>query len=228
MPELGFPVPFSVPFTLGGETITPFVPDVPSETRGGVMAAEVYAALEPIAEPDAKSGYPLRALVRAIASMFAQAEEAIRALGDGLDSWERLWNPDEQPDWMLPFVGQAVGVAVDTGRTPAEQREQIKEEGGWKRGRIASAVAAIQATLTGTKAVKVVERYTGNAWLVLFTTKPEETPNPKLTEVAAFAQKPGGMIFLFSISSLPRIDEATRTINAAEGQIDTATIANVT
>lgn len=120
---------------------------VASETHGGIMAAEVYADLEPIARQDEAGGYPLRALVRAIASMFAQPEEAVRALGDGKDSWERVWNPDLAPTWLLPFIGQGVGVVVDTSATRAEQIAQIREEGGWKRGRLLSMIGAIAATL---------------------------------------------------------------------------------
>jgi hypothetical protein len=112
-----------------------------------LFADEVYADLAPIAEQDAAHGFALRALVRALGSMFAQPEEAIRALGDGLDSWERLWNPQKTPAWLLPFAGQAVGVMVDTSKTLAQQRTQVEEEGGWKRDRLSTMVAAIAGTL---------------------------------------------------------------------------------
>jgi hypothetical protein len=112
-----------------------------------LIADEVYAAVEPIADLDAGSGYPLRALNRAIGSMFAQPEEAIRALGDGKDSWERLWNPALAPLWLLPFIGQGVGVVVDTSLSKEEQVAQIEEEAPWKRGRPAAIIKAVQSTL---------------------------------------------------------------------------------
>lgn len=192
-----------------------------------LIAAEAYAAVEPIAAQDAASGYPLRALMRAIGTMFAQTEEAIRALGDGLDSWERVFDPDRAPDWLLPFVGLAVGVVVVTGSTPAEQRVQIKAEGAWHRGRPSALIAAVAATLTGAKGVRLVER-NSTAWTALIVTRPSETPNPTLTKNAALSQKPGGMKFFLEESDLPLIDEATKTIDeATAATIDTATLSQV-
>jgi hypothetical protein len=195
---------------------------------GGILfAEEVYAELEPIAEPDAESNYALRALVRANASMFAQTEEVVRAIGVGLDAWERLFDADRAPVWFLPFVGQAVGVSVDTSRSPAEQRAQIKAEGGWHRGRPAALIAAVRATLTGTKRVRLIERV-GTAWQTLVVTFPNETPSEAVTAAAARSQKPGGIVMTVEQSELPLIDEATRTIDGTTATIDRAQLANVT
>lgn len=112
-----------------------------------LFAEETYAQLAPLEDEDAAAGYPIRALVRALGSMFAQPEEAIRALGDGKAAWERVFDPDRAPTWLLPFIGQAVGVIVDTSRSRAEQIEQIKEEGGWHRGTPNSTIDAVRGTL---------------------------------------------------------------------------------
>jgi hypothetical protein len=198
------------------------------ETGGEIFADEAYAALEPIARGDEARGFPLRALMRALASMHAQGEETIRALGDGYDSWERLWNPRLQPAWMLPFIGQAVGVQVDTSRTSDEQRTQIEEEGTWHRGTPAALIAAVQATLIGSKRVRLIER-NGTAWRTLIITSETETPNATETHNAAFSQKPGGIVFTYETSDLPLIDEGTREIDAATTHtIDTAVLADVT
>ena len=97
------------------------------------MAEDAYATLGPIAGADAANGYALRGLCNAIGSMFAQSEEAVRAVA-GFDAWTQTWNIDRCPAWLIPFVGQAVGVLVTPGLTTAEQRAQVKEEGAWKRG----------------------------------------------------------------------------------------------
>lgn len=196
-------------------------------TGGIIFAEEAYAELEPIAEPDLENNYALRALVRACSSMFAQSEEVVRAIGDGRDAWERLFDADRAPVWFLPFVGQAVGVKVDTTRSPIEQRAQIKAEGGWHRGRPASLIATVQATLTGTKRVRLVER-SGTAWRALVVTFPNETPNETATAAAARSQKPGGILLTVEQSELPLIDEATRTIDGTTATIDKAQLADVT
>lgn len=193
-----------------------------------LIAEEAYSSLEPIAAQDEANGFPLRALMRAIGTMFAQPEEAIRARGDGLDSWERVFDPDLAPDWLLPFIGLAVGVTVNTAFTPAQQREQIKEEGGWHRGRPAALLGAVAATLTGGKSIRLVER-NSTPWTALLITRPSETPNPVVTKNAALSQKPGGMIYTLEESDLPLIDEGVvKTIDECTvATINTVTLAQI-
>lgn len=190
------------------------------------FAAECYAKLAPLTGAEATYGFPLRALMRAVGSMFQQVEDAIRAK-DGLDAYSQTFDVERTPDWLIPFVGQAVGVKVTPGLPPAEQRQQVREESGWARGRPAAIVSAVERTLTGTKEVRLTER-AGTPYQVLVVTRPEETPDVEATERAGREQKPGGLIMTFVQSDSPLIDEAPREIDAAtEGTIDTATLAQV-
>jgi hypothetical protein len=192
------------------------------------IAEEAYAALGPITVPEPENDYPLRALCNAIGSMFAQAEQTARSL-EGAPPYAQAWDVNRCPDWLLPFLGQAVGVRVVPGVSPTQQRTEIREEAAWKRGWQATLIARIQATLTGTKRVRMTERNAG-AWTLLIVTNPEETPNPALTERVAKEWTPMGITPVsFATSVQPIIDEGTREIDkATEASIDTVTLAQVT
>jgi len=192
------------------------------------FADEIYAVLEPLTKAEPEHGYPLRALVRAIGSMFAQGEEAGRSQ-EGRPPYSQAWDVNRCPPWLLPFLGQAVGVKVTPGVSPEEQRAQIREEAAWKRGWLTTLITKVQTTLTGTKRVRVVERNAG-PWSLLIITNPEETPEPALTERVAKMWTPMGITPVsFTTSVQPIIDEGTRETDAATlDTIDTATLADVT
>lgn len=110
-----------------------------------IFADDSYALLEPLAAGDIERGYPLRALCRAIGSMFYQGE-VVR--GDSTyDAWERPFAVLGAPGWLLPFLGLFVGEQVDPSASEATQRSQIEEEGAFKRGRLSAMISAISRTL---------------------------------------------------------------------------------
>lgn len=189
------------------------------------MADEVYAKVEPIAAEDAQYGYPTRALVRAIGSMFGQVEETIRADATH-NAWTAPLDVNRCPAYLLPWMGQAVGVAVTPGTTTAEMRAQISEEGAWKRGWLTTWLAIIGTTLTGTKRIRLTERSSG-AWQALIVTKPSETPSASTTERVGNANKPVGLVVTYSQSEVPLIDEGGKTIDSVAFSIDTATYEQV-
>jgi hypothetical protein len=191
-----------------------------------LVGQDAYAEVGPLAEPDAAYSFALRALVNSVASMFAQPEEVVRAL-EGFDAWTQTWNVDRAPGFLLPFIGQGVGVLVTPGTTPTEQRAQIKAEGGWKRGRPSSFIAAVQTTLTGGKSVRLVER-SSTAWTALCITRPSETASAALTKLVGNLNKPGGIVVTYEQSDEPLIDEGTKTIDASTGIIDTAKLTDIT
>jgi hypothetical protein len=161
-----------------------------------------------------------------IGGMFKQVEDAVRAL-DGFDAQTQTWDIDRAPAFLVPFIGAAVGVKVTAGISPALQRQQVREGRQWKRGRLDQLAADIALTLTGKKRVTFVERF-GSAWRLEVITAPEETPSASATEKATLISKPAGIVAVFSLSTVPRIDEATRTIDALSGTIDGATLGNWT
>jgi len=190
------------------------------------MAADGYALLAPVADQDAALGYPLRALCGAIGQCFDEGEQLFRAR-PGRDAWQQALDPTACPDFLLPWLGQLVGVAVTPNVSPAVQRNQVIAEPGFQRGRPSALKAAVQATLTGTKVVVVQERF-GDAWTLKVSTITGETPNPTATNKAIQASKAAGLITgPGTLGSLPHIDDALRTIDLASGTIDAATLANV-
>lgn len=139
-----------------------------------------------------------------------------------------LFDVDACPDWALPWLGQCVGVVDILNLTPANQRLAIKERRGTKRGTVASLVSEVQATLTGTKFVFVIERYGGNPYDVLVVTRTSETPNAAKTEAAAKAALPAGRRLTYTSTNVLTIAElmaAFATINAL--QIGYVTIGSI-
>lgn len=202
-------------------------PPVEALSLGSLFAEDVYRALEPMAVRDQGFGLPLAAICSAIGGMFKQAEDAVRAL-DGFDAQTQTWDIDRAPDFLVSFIGQSVGVRVTPGIAAETQRAQVREGRQWKRGRLDQLAADIRLTLTGKQRVTFVERFGGSAWKLEIITSPEETPSTTATEKAALVSKPGGIVALFALSTVPKIDEATRTIDALSGTIDGATLANWT
>lgn len=190
------------------------------------MAAEVLGEVEPLLAADPAGGAPLTALVEAIASMFAQPEEAVRAT-EGLDPYTQTLDVTRAPGWLLPWLCQVVGVVPPLGASEAELRALIAAEGGWRRGWLTSFLAAVAGTLTGTKRIRLTER-NSTAWNLLVNTKPSETPSLTATERAGNLQKAGGLIATYVTIEAPLIDEAVKTIDAATvATMDTATISQV-
>ena len=188
-----------------------------------LFAADVFAALEPMTE-DPESEAVILALSDVVGEMFLQVEEAIRAR-EGYDAQTQTFNIDRTPAFLVPFVGKAAGVTVTVGIATDAQRQQVREGRAWHRGKLDQITAEIQRTLTGTKKV----RYTSiSAWQIEVFTEPAETPNPAATEAAGRGAKPGGIVMTFGLSTVPTIDQGTRTIDASAGKIDSAILANIT
>lgn len=207
-------------------TPTPGEGAAPAPAFGSLFAEEMFRALEPMAGQDALNGNALAALCEAAGSMYLQVEEAVRAR-EGFDAQTQTWDIDRTPAFLIPFVGQAAGVKVTPGTSATAQRAQVREGRQWKRGKLDQIAADLRTTLTGTQRIRFVERV-GTPWQLEAITLPGETPHIAQTEAVGRASKPGGIIMIFLQSSLPIVDEGTRTIDAASGNIDTATIAGVT
>lgn len=169
---------------------------------------DVYNALGPLADQDEKLGFPLFDYTGAIASMFDLIELFARDAPDGAPGYAILMNPDRIPDdqlpTVLPWLGQFVGVDVDKSLSLADQRNEVKNSGGFKRGTVGSMIAAAQKTLTGTKTVFVKERdstvssVAGGAYGLTMLTLTSETPSSSNTLAAIKSQKPGGIILAYN------------------------------
>ena len=150
------------------------------------LAAFEYQQLGPIADRDAECGYPLAHLC---AAMWAPVEDLAALIAeqpDGTPGWALLLDPDRCPARFLPHLAQRVGVTIPAGTPETEARALIRDVRNWNRGTIPAMVGDVQATLTGTRYVHIVERDGGPHDLTLYT-RSSETPDPAKTLAAATA-----------------------------------------
>lgn len=135
----------------------------------GPFAAEVYRQLAPVAGYDNDLGEPLLRYVVANAQMFEDVDALARS------NWSILLDLDRVPDNGLPWLGQFLGVVVDTALPVDRQRQQIREHVGWARGRPATLKSAIRPYLSGSKTVDIIER-DSSAYHFEVRTFGDETP----------------------------------------------------
>lgn len=170
-----------------GSSAPPVATPVPAATT---FADQLYAELEPIGSED------LRTLCRAVGVGWQDLHEIVRDTDAG-PGWSTLLDVDRAPAWALAWLAQMVGVRVTRGASETVQRAEVRTAAGAARGTPASLVAAVQATLTGTRRVILRERY-GSPYRVRVETISAETPDPVAAEAAARAQKPAGLVLEFA------------------------------
>lgn len=197
------------------------------------FAEAVYARLAPVATQDQALDWPLLKYIVGLSQMFANVESIVRAPGRA--PYSTLLDVTTCPVFALPFLAQLAGVRlrpVSVGETldawAVYARDAILRRNGRNRGRPDAIVSAVQQTLTGSRTVRLIERVGGDAYALTIITRPAETPSSSATLAAALTQKPAGIVLTMTQSDLPLILEGTRTINAAAGTIDSATLANIT
>lgn len=125
-------------------------------------AEELFAALGPWRDQDSDdTGWVLLRMCEAAASPLQSIIDNARDQPNGTPGWARVMSADTAPDSWLPWLGQFVGVAIDTYMTPAQQRSQIKAEQSWQRGTVGYLKQTIQRYLQRTQRVDIVERDQG-------------------------------------------------------------------
>jgi hypothetical protein len=117
----------------------------------GALLIEEWA---PYITPD------LEDYANAIGSMFESVDELVQMLGED-DGWGPLLDPDRCPTQALPYLAMYVGERLPTGLTLEMQREWILDHPNQQRGTLLSIVRAAQRSLTGSRAVSIVERSGG-------------------------------------------------------------------
>lgn len=192
----------------------------------GSVGAELYAANEPAAYAETLNDYALGALCAAIGAMWQQVAD-LSEDRDGRPGWAALVDVETAPVSALPWLALIPGVKLVVGATEAVQRDQVRLASGQAVGRPASMIAEVQATLTGSKTVRLLER-TSSAWTITVLTRVAETPDPAATLAALMRQKPAGVVLTHIVTDAPIVDEMTRTIDAITQTIDNLTLAGVT
>lgn len=163
------------------------------------FAANWYTRLGDMTTPDANNAYALANFLKSIGTSQQDIYDIVVDQPDGTPGWGILLDPVRCPAVALPWLGQLVGVSVDTTQNEAAQRAQIIAVGGWRRGQVASMLAASKPFLTGTKYSLLVEKYGGDAYAILYVTHTAETPaDPTAMQAAVIAQKPAGLNITFN------------------------------
>lgn len=165
----------------------------------GAWAERAYAGLGPYTEQDEALGWPLLIYLGAVGDqMFQEMDDLGRDQGS-IIGWGNVFNPSLCPAKALPWLGQFVGVEVDTTLSEANQRAQVAAAAGWQRGTPASIISAVQLYLTGTKYVSLQERFGGNAYALNIITHTAETPVDTTAMVNAVkAVIPAGFLLTFA------------------------------
>lgn len=101
---------------------------------------------------------------------------------DGQSGWAILFDPDECPAVYLPYLAQYVGAVLTPGMSVEQQRLEIKEPTGWKRGQVASIeLIAKRESSVADPWVRVRPRFPGPGEIYIRRLA-GETPNPDRVE----------------------------------------------
>ena len=140
---------------------------MPRPTDAGNFAEAVYSQFpQAIQDIDAANNWDFLIYLGALGQMFQQMDD----LAHQPVPWSALLDIDSIPDIGVPWLGQFVGVVVDTSLSPSDQRQQLRAHMGWGRGTVAALQRAVGVMLSGTKTVNIVERdsspyhFTINTW----------------------------------------------------------------
>lgn len=148
--------------------------------------------------------------------------DAIMAMAQGMDriildtdlnpGWTSIADPNTTPEPWIPWTAQLLGVVIPPGLTSAESRELIVLHPAQNRGTLTALKRAIEATLTGKKVVHIIERPSGQAYHIQFTTVTGETPDEAASLRALLSEKPGGIVMVYKAepSGSPLWNEATK------------------
>lgn len=155
------------------------------------FADRVLAGLGPTFT--AQAGPLLADLVGALVSEIEATDELLQpAVGGWAGAFDLTTTPD--PTWL----GRLTGTPLPGGLTLAEQRAYILARPNWRRGTPAALLAAVAATLTGTRNVEITER-DGSPWQLTIHTFEAETPDPDASLAAALTQKPVGIVLDYEV-----------------------------
>lgn len=161
-------------------------------------AEELFEALVPWNQVDEVNDWHLLKFCEAITADLHAINTIVRDTEER-SGWSLVMDADNTPIEYLPWLAQFAGVRVNAELSEADQRRQVKEVEGFKRGTVASLIAAAQPYLTGTKSVIVNERDT-SAYHFTVRTFTAETPDGSKVLAALQAQKPAGLVMDYEIA----------------------------
>jgi len=164
-------------------------------------ALELYEALEPAFTrgDEDRNWIALKICMAIVAGRLDLLHSYLIDDITNLPAWAVIFDPERCPVEALPFLSNFNGAIFTPEMDAAAQRAAIQVPEAFSRGRPASLEAVAKRRLTGTKAVIVTERYTGNAWRLRVETLEAETPDPAgtLADIVVY-QKPIGIVLFFN------------------------------
>lgn len=160
--------------------------------------------LDSLGEAFARHAGPgLDPLVDAYAEELIPADQLLELTDQG---WPQAFDLNLTPDPR--WIGRLLGTVVPPGLTVEETRAFITGRAYWHRGTPAAMRSAVQALLTGSKTVTIVER-DGSPWrLTVRVYASEVLPGVTLDDIttAVLSQKPVGIIATCDIAPTATYD----------------------
>lgn len=172
------------------------------------ISERIYTELAPYSGEDLVNEWALLVLCGSIGAMAGAIDSYASEGPNGEAGWSMIVDVDRAPLIGLPWLGQLVGVKVNTNLSEADQRQQIKEVNGWQRGSPGAIKAAPAPFLIGSKVVVFRERDAAAS---------PKDPSAGLTIITYAAETLGASIASPDLLTLTNvIDDATRAA-ALEG-----------
>jgi hypothetical protein len=166
-------------------------------------AQEMYDAIKQWHPNDADYGWPGLYFCEAVCGGGLQTLISIaRDAAAGQPGWSVLLDLARCPDADLAFLAQFRGVAIPSGVVGQAARDLILTQPAGARGRPATLVAAVRATLTGSQFCVLTERDT-SAYHATIEVFRNQMPDQNATLKAIADNKPAGIIVALNIHDGP-------------------------
>jgi len=151
------------------------------EPEVSLLARDFYNALGFHRDADGEYDYALLKFCAAWVSTIDPVYLLAREGDDGEPPWSLLFDVENCPSESLPYLAQYVGCVLTPEMDEAQQRSEIAEPTGWKRGWHDSIETVAQRSLTGTKKV-ILRPRTPEVGEYYARTMLSETPDPSRVE----------------------------------------------
>lgn len=159
----------------------PAPPSLPATPEDGTeLWEQLYEAMGWFTSLDAENDFALRRVCEAWCVPLQRIYDIVRERNDQV-GWAIALDPDNAPAEYLPYLAQWVGAVLTPGMSLEQQRLEIKEPTGWKRGQVPSITLITKRELTGTQWVRIRPRTPGPGEIYIRTLL-SETPNPERVE----------------------------------------------
>jgi hypothetical protein len=153
----------------------------PAAEDGSELWEILYEALGWHKSQDAENDYPWRRICEAWCAPLQRIYDVVRERDDQA-GWAILLDPDNCPVERLPYLAKFVGAVLTPNMSEEQQRVEIKEPTGWKRGQVRSIelIAKREASVADPW-VRVRPRFPGPGEIYIRRLT-SETPNPDRVE----------------------------------------------